>query len=132
MAGPTSALIVDDEPHVRVYLRLLLAELGVETFWEAGDGQQALAAVAEHRPELVLLDLNLPVLGGREVLQRLSASDPDLPVIVVSSQTTTTTVMECQKLGAVGYILKHSPRAVVAAALREALQGGDEAGTAAE
>lgn len=132
MAGPTSALIVDDEPHVRVYLRLLLAELGVETFWEAGDGQQALAAVAEHGPDLVVLDLNLPVMGGMEVLQHLSETNPDVPVIVVSSQTTATTVVECQKRGAIGYVLKHSPRAVALAALREALQNWGEAGETGE
>jgi two-component system chemotaxis response regulator CheY len=128
---PTSALIVDDEPHVRVYLRLLLVELGVRTFWEAGDGRTALTAVAEHSPELVVLDLNLPLLGGLDVLRQLTETRPEIPVIVVSSQTAASTVVECQRQGAVGYVLKHSPRNVALAALREALDGlgeGEEEG----
>ena len=123
MAAPTSALIVDDEPHVRVYLRLLLGELGVQTFWEVGDGPSALTAVAEHAPELVVLDLNLPLMGGLEVLQNLSETRPEMPVVVVSSQTGSSTVVECQRRGAAGYVLKHSPRTVALAAFREVLDG---------
>lgn len=123
MTTPTSALIVDDEAHVRVYLRLLLVDLGVQTFWEAGDGQTALAAVAENSPDLVVLDLSLPLIGGLEVLQHLTETRPEIPVVVVSSQTAASTVVECQRRGAVGYVLKHSPRPVAMAALREALDG---------
>ena len=71
MARPTSALIVEDEPHVRVFVRLLLKEVGITTPWEAADGTQALAMVAEHQPELVMLDINLPMMNGLEVLKLL-------------------------------------------------------------
>jgi CheY-like chemotaxis protein len=123
MARPTNALIVDDEPHVRAFVRLLLKEVGITTTWEAGDGTQALAMVAEHNPELVLLDINLPIMSGLEVLQLLHGERPDLPVIMVSSQSAMKTVLECVSLGATAYILKHSPRTEALRMLTEALAG---------
>ena len=123
MARPTSALIVEDEAHVRVFLRLLLKECGIETAWEAADGAQGLALVAQHRPELVLLDINLPVMNGIEVLQVLQEEQPDLPVIMLTAQSAMKTVLECVKLGAVAYILKHSQKDEAAKMLREALDG---------
>ena len=121
MPRPTNALIVDDEAHVRAYLRLLLKEAGIESVWEAADGAQALVMVGEHRPELVLLDVNLPMMNGLEVLRHLTAEYPHLPVIMVTSQSAMKTVLESAKLGATAYILKHSPRAEALELLREAL-----------
>jgi len=127
MARPTNALIVDDEAHVRVFVKMLLKQQGIETTWEARDGVQALALVAQHDPELVMLDINLPLMSGLEVLAALQAERPELPVIMVSSQSSMKTVTECVKLGATSYILKHSPRAEAAKMLGEALAGlGDE------
>lgn len=123
MARPTNALIVEDEVHVRVFLRLLLKECGIETAWEAGDGAQAIALVAQHRPELVLLDINLPIMNGLEVLQTLREEHPDLPVIMLTSQSAMKSVLECVKLGALAYILKHSPKEEVRRLLQEALDG---------
>lgn len=136
MARPTNALIVDDEPHVRVFVKMLLKQLGIETTWEAGDGAQALAMVAKHNPELVMLDINLPLMSGLEVLAALGQERRHLPVIMISSQSSMKTVLECVKLGAVAYILKHSPRAEALRMLSEALEaladeeeaGGDAPG----
>ena len=128
MARPTNALIVEDEVHVRVFLRLLLKEVGIETVWEAGDGAQGLALAGQHRPELVLLDVNLPIMNGLEVLEHLAAENPDMPVIMVTSQSAMKTVLESVKLGAIAYILKHSPKAEAVRMLREAIDGlADEA-----
>jgi CheY-like chemotaxis protein len=121
MSRPTNALIVEDEPHVRAFVRLLLKEVGITKTWEAADGAQALAMVAEHQPGLVLLDINMPVMNGLEVLQLLQEQQPDLPVIMLSSQSAMKTVLECVKLGAVAYILKHSPPAEALKMLREAI-----------
>ena len=52
MARPTNALIVDDEPHVRIFVKMLLKQQGIETTWEAGDGVQALAMVAQQSTKL--------------------------------------------------------------------------------
>lgn len=57
---PSSALIVDDEAHIRVFVRMILAKLGVETFYEAGDVAAARELWKAHRPGLVMLDINMP------------------------------------------------------------------------
>ena len=125
MARPTNALIVDDEPHVRVFMRVLLKQVGITQTWEASDGAQALAMVAEHKPELVTLDINMPGMSGREVLQLMQDQHPAVPVVMMTSQSAMKTVLECVNLGAVGYILKHSPPAEALKMLREALDGLD-------
>ncbi len=132
MSRPTSALIIEDEPHVRVFLRLLLKECGIESVTEAGDGTQGLAMIQAQPPELVLLDINLPVMNGLEVLQLLHEERPDLPVIMVSAQSAMKTVLECVKLGAKAYILKHSERDEALQMLRDALDEIEDDGTDAE
>lgn len=121
MPRPATALIVDDEAHVRTFLRLLLKELGIETIWEAKDGAQALVLAAAQRPELVLLDLNLPLVGGIDVLGQLQRQQPGIPVVIVTSLSAAKIVQEAARLGAIGYILKQSPKDQMLLSLREAL-----------
>ena len=128
MARPTNALIVEDEAHVRTFLRLLLKECGIETAWEAVNGTEAIALIAQHRPELVLLDINLPMMNGLEVLQILHEEQPELPVIMVTAQSAMKTVLECVKLGAVAYILKHSSKDEALKMLRAALDALESGG----
>ena len=128
MPRPTTALIVDDEPSARAYFRLLLTELGIATYWEAKDGAQALSMFAQHRPELVLLDVNLRMTTGLQVLQRLKHSHPGLPVIMLSSEDAAATVGEAMRLGAAAYLLKHSPKKEALKMLREAIDGQADPG----
>jgi two-component system chemotaxis response regulator CheY len=128
MTRPTSALIVDDESHVRVFVRLLLKELGITQTWEASDGATALELVRANDPGLVLLDINMPVMTGLEMLAQLQESNPDLPVIMISSESAMPTVREGARLGAIGYILKQGSREQALEALREALDEIDRAG----
>jgi two-component system response regulator EvgA len=121
MSRPVNALIVDDESHVRTFLRLCLKEVGIEKIWEADDGAQAIAMVKLHQPELVLLDINMPIMDGLEVLEQLRQMRPDLPVVVVTVQSAMKTVLECVRLGAVAYVLKHGSKETAIRALREAL-----------
>jgi DNA-binding NarL/FixJ family response regulator len=120
MPRPVSALIIDDEPHVRIVFRLLLKQLGIETVWEAADGASALEQATEHKPEVVLLDINLPQIGGLEVLARLKKAHPAMPVVIVSSQSTMKTVIQTRELGAEAYVLKHAPKAEVLQMLSDA------------
>jgi DNA-binding NarL/FixJ family response regulator len=120
MPRPANALIVDDEPHVRVLIKILLKQLGIENVWEAGDGTSALEQAGAHKPNVILLDINLPQVGGLEVLARLKAAHPAIPVIVVSSQSTMKTVIQTRELGAVAYVLKHAPKAEVLQMLSDA------------
>jgi len=126
MPRPTNALIVDDESHVRTFVRLLLREVGIEECWEAADGAAALDLVVRHQPQLLLLDVNMPQMNGIELLGRLREAQSDIPVIIVSAQSSLSVVNEAARLGAIGYVLKHSPKAEVVAALRDALELLDE------
>jgi two-component system chemotaxis response regulator CheY len=121
MPRPTTALIVDDEEHVRTYLRLVLRELGIAKTWEAPDGVKGVEMVNAHDPELVLLDLNMPLMTGLEVLEEIQKGRPDLPVIVATSLSSTRSVQDALRLGAIGYVLKQSPKAELVAAIRDAL-----------
>jgi DNA-binding NarL/FixJ family response regulator len=122
MPRPVNALIVDDEPHVRVLIRVLLKQLGIETVWEAADGAAAMEQAAAHKPDVILLDINLPNVGGLEVLAKLKAAHPTIPVIIVSSQSTMKTVMKTRELGAEAYVLKHAPKAEVLQMLSDAFK----------
>jgi DNA-binding NarL/FixJ family response regulator len=120
MPRPVTALIVDDEAHVHVYLRILLKKLGVETVWDAADGHAALEQAAAHKPDVVLLDINLPLIGGLEVLAKLKAAHPKMPVIVISVVSKPETLVQAHELGADAYVLKHYPIARVLQMLSEA------------
>jgi len=134
MPRPATALIVDDEPHVLVYLRILLKQLGVDTVWDAAEGYAALEQVAAHKPDVVLLDINLPQIGGLEVLEKIKATHPKMPVILVSVVSKIETVIRARELGADAYVLKHLPRAKVLQLLSDAFDkiaegtGGGTAG----
>ena len=103
------ALIIDDEPHVRVFLRMMLSRLGVETIGEAGGGEAALELYRSRMPDVVLLDVNLPHVPGTEILRRLIAFDEGAAVIVITSDQSTDTIRKVGDLGAIGYVLKHLP-----------------------
>jgi DNA-binding NarL/FixJ family response regulator len=119
MPRPTSALIVDDETHVRVYMKILLKQLGVTTIWEAAEGYAAIEQASEHKPDVVLLDINLPQLNGLEVLARMKAANPNVHVIVVSVESKPETLVQARELGADAYVLKHLPRAKVLSMLSD-------------
>lgn len=113
MPRPVSALVIDDEAHVRVLLSAILKQLGVKTVWEALDGTSGLAQVAAHMPDVVLLDINLPETSGLDVLSKLKADHPELPVIVVSAQSTVRTIAKARALGADGYVVKFAAKSEV-------------------
>jgi len=120
MPRPTSALIVDDEPHVVVLLSALVRQLGVSTVWDAPDGETAIQQAKARGPDVVLLDLNIPQVDGLHVLEKLQAEHPKMPVIVVSAQSTVRTVNRAVELGARAYVLKYGPKSEVLRQLSEA------------
>ena len=116
-----SALIVDDEPHIRQYLALVLQSLGVTDCAQAGDVASARAAHAAKPAELILLDLNLPGESGMEGLRELRAAEDDAVVVMISSQANATFVKEAAELGADGYLRKDMSRAELTTELRRIL-----------
>ena len=106
-------LIVDDDPHIREVLTFALGKAGMETR-EAGDGEAALAEIEARRPDLVVLDINMPRIDGLEVCRRLRASG-DLPILFLSSRDDEVDRVVGLELGGDDYVVKpFSPREVVA------------------
>jgi two-component system invasion response regulator UvrY len=116
-------LIVDDHPVVRAGLRrLLTAEFDIEIH-EAANGPEVLGLFREQQPTLVILDLNLPGLGGLEVLTRLKAVDPDARVLVLSMHDDEIHVMRALRAGAAGYVTKNAPPEELLEAIRRVAGG---------
>jgi two-component system OmpR family response regulator len=106
-------LIVDDDAHIRQVLSFALGKAGMETS-EAEDGEAALAAIGARRPDLVVLDINMPRMDGLEVCRRLRASG-DLPILFLSSRDDEVDRVVGLELGGDDYVVKpFSPREVVA------------------
>lgn len=103
-------LIADDEMHVRKYIGLLLGRIGHPVIVEAADGLAAVNLWRQVSPDLVLLDVNMPLLDGIGALARIKASDSSMPVIMLTSLANRSTVEECARLGATGFLRKDLPR----------------------
>jgi DNA-binding NarL/FixJ family response regulator len=117
-------MVVDDHPMWRDGLARDLAEAGYEVVAAVGEGQQAVRVAAAVRPELVVLDLQLPDLSGVEVARRLAASDPPPRVLVLSASGEQDDVLAAVKAGASGYLLKSASKEEFLEAVRRTA-GGD-------
>jgi DNA-binding response OmpR family regulator len=120
MSEPPRILVVDDDPVVREVLQVSLEEQGLVVL-DAPDAQQALQRVRRDRPDLVLLDLNLPDRDGLAVLQdvRLESS---VPVIVVTARADAVDEIRGLELGADGYVSKPFSLPEIAARIRAVLR----------
>lgn len=117
-------LVVDDHPVVRSGLRALLeGQEDLDVVGEAADGAQALAAVASDPPDLVLLDLRMPVLDGVAVIDRLRLSHPAVRILVLTTYDTDTDIVRAVEAGATGYLLKDVPREELFRGVRAASRG---------
>jgi DNA-binding NarL/FixJ family response regulator len=115
---------VDDHPVVRSGLiGLLDVEDDLEVVGEAGDGQEALVRVRELRPDIVLMDLQMPRLDGAAATARLAREHPDVPVLVLTTYATDADIVRAVEAGATGYLLKDTPRVQVVDAVRAAARG---------
>jgi DNA-binding NarL/FixJ family response regulator len=117
-------ILADDHGLVRAGLRALIERAGgIEIVAEAADGQAALRAIAEHRPELALLNISMPELNGLEVVARATAQHPRTRLIVVSSHADEEYVRRAMALGAAGYLLKASDRDELLQAIQAVARG---------
>ena len=119
-------VIADDQQLVRAGFRVLLdAEDGVEVVAEAGDGAAALAAVREHRPDVVLMDIRMPGVDGLEATRSITA-DPELTAVKVLILTTFELdeyVFDALRAGAAGFLVKHTEPAELVRAVRVVAAG---------
>ncbi len=117
-------IVADDQASVREGLVLLLGGLpGIEVVASAADGQKALELVAEHRPDVILLDLHMPVLDGIETTRRLTAEHPQVAIVVLTTYLDDTSVLDALRAGARSYLTKDADHTEIASALRSAAQG---------
>ncbi|MFJ4618483.1 response regulator [Streptomyces sp. NPDC088812] len=104
--GPIKVMVVDDHPMWRDAVARDLAESGFEVVATAGDGEQAVRRARATTPDVLVLDLNLPVKPGVQVCKEVVGANPALRVLVLSASGEHADVLEAVKSGATGYLLK--------------------------
>src|SRR5258708_2611734 len=108
--NPICALIVDDSSVMRKIVERSLRQAGVELseVMEAGNGVEALAAIQKKRPDLILSDINMPTMNGREFVKQLQAVSGmrGVPVVMIPTEASEAHVVEALSYGAKGYIRK--------------------------
>ncbi len=109
MIDKTRVMLVDDHAVVRVGFRMLLsASPDIEVVAEASSGEAAYQCFAEAGPDVVIMDLSMPGMGGIEAVRRLLARDRDARVLVLSAHEDTTHAKRVLKAGALGYVSKRT------------------------
>lgn len=124
MVEQIRVLIADDHAIVRSGIRALLETVdSIEVVGEAADGQQAVAAVARRQPDVVLMDLEMPVMDGIETIRQVMAQWPETRILVLTSFATDDRVLPAVKAGALGYLLKDSEPDALIQAIRQVHRG---------
>jgi DNA-binding NarL/FixJ family response regulator len=125
-APPASlrVLVADDQELVRAGFCVILEAAGFIVAGEAADGAEAVALAASERPDVVLMDVRMPVMDGLEATRRIAASGADAPkVVILTTFDLDDYVYEALRAGASGFLLKDAPRADLVAAIRVAAAG---------
>ena len=115
-------LIVDDDDNLRLWLTTLLSTLDCEVVGEASNGQDGIEKFKELRPDLLLLDINMPGLKGDQALDYILLDDPDAYVILLTSVNKMQFITEQMVKGAQLYIRKDTPQDKIKAVLSEHLE----------
>jgi two-component system chemotaxis response regulator CheY len=106
----SDVLVVDDSAAIRKILQRVLRQTGmaINTIHEAGNGEEALAVLKEHKVHLILSDINMPKMDGLQLLASLKANGDwaQVPVVMITTEGGETKVAEAVRLGAAGYVRK--------------------------
>jgi DNA-binding NarL/FixJ family response regulator len=117
-------LVADDHPIVRSGIVALLGSAaGIEVVGEAADGAEAVRLAAALTPDVVLMDLRMPVLGGAEATARILAADPRIRILVLTTYETDQHILGAIEAGAGGYLLKAAPQEEIIAGVRAVAAG---------
>lgn len=117
-------LICDDQALIRDGLEMLLKlEKDIEVVGQAQDGAEAVEQVAQHQPDLVLMDLKMPGMNGIEATRQIRTRYPAVKVLVLTTYDDDEWVFDAVRAGASGYLLKDTPRAEVIKAIHGTIEG---------
>lgn len=117
-------LLIDDHALFRSGLKFLLeTEKDFEIVGEAQDGLLGVKLAATLHPNIVLLDLDMPIMAGKETLQQLLSADPTLNVLILTVSEDADSLLECMKIGAKGYLLKNIDTDFLLNSIRKTLKG---------
>jgi DNA-binding NarL/FixJ family response regulator len=120
----TTVLLADDQALVRAGLRLILeSEPDLEVVGEAGDGEEAVRLATELRPDVVLMDVRMPVLDGIGATTRVLEHVPETRVVVLTTFDLDEYVVDAFRVGASGFVLKTAPPGQLVSAVRTIVQG---------
>ena len=120
-AGTARLVLVDDDRALRLALHELLVDAGYEVVGEAGNGADGLAVISEVRPDVVLLDLRMPGVGGVEVARELRQRSPNVRVIMFSAYADLGLRSIMSELGVSEYLIKGCPYRRIVSAIETAL-----------
>jgi DNA-binding NarL/FixJ family response regulator len=120
---PITIALVDDHPVVRMGMRFLLEAEGMRVVGEAENGSLVKELVVETQPDLVLMDLRMPVMDGAAATAEVLAIRPQTRVLVLTTYDDDVDILRAVEAGAVGYLLKDAPQTELVAAIHAALRG---------
>lgn len=104
-----TVLIVDDEANIRFLLKMVIERAGMKLVGMAATGAAAITYYSRYKPDIVLMDIDMPMKNGLDALTELMEAHPDAKVIMMSAYVDEEVVKKCFKLGAVNFILKVTP-----------------------
>lgn len=120
----TRVLLADNHTLVRAGLRALLQNIeGIQVIAEAGDGREALRLIAEHQPDVVLMDIAMPEMNGLEAAAHVVKEFPQVRVIMLSMHANEEYVLQALRIGAMGYLLKDAGISELELAIKAISQG---------
>jgi DNA-binding NarL/FixJ family response regulator len=124
-SGPIRVVIADDHAIVREGLRSLVeAQPGLEVIGEAGDGQEAWQRACELAPDVLVLDLSMPGVGGAEAAERITRECPNVRILALTMHEERGYVSRLLRAGAAGYLLKRTASSELVRAIRTVAAGG--------
>jgi len=125
MQMPITIVLADDHPVVRRGLAQFFADVeDLAVVAECEDGECALAAVRQHKPDVLIVDLRMPVIGGMEVLRRLRNEEVSPAVILLAGNISDDEVVDAMRLGAKGVVLKEMAPTLLVQCIRKVAAGG--------